>query len=169
MKKSKLSTNLLNKFILIGFLTVLFFSCAPFTKESYLKDFREFIQEVKVNHEHYTEKDWQDADKKFMRLSNEWYDDFKDELTLKEQLEVIGYNAQYKIYKTGSLGKQLINLFLDDTNVNKLKDEIKKYKELGYDDAIKDLTKQAKDLGKDAEKEIYEIFKELNIDPNRYK
>ncbi len=167
MKHTKLLSKLISKFVLIGFLLSLLNSCAPFTKESYLEDYKQFIEEVKKNHENYAKEDWREADEKFNQFSGEWYNDWKDEMTWKEKMIVSGYEVQYNLYKGSSIGKEIFKFF-NKKNVKDLKEKIKEYKEQNMDKGIKEIQKQAEEMGEEAVKEINEIFKELNIDPKKY-
>lgn len=70
---------------------------ALYSKEDYVRDYKHFVIEVKKNSNTYTEKDWDDADKKYVKYSVNLYARYKDDLD-KEDKYIIGrlsgvYNA----------------------------------------------------------------------------
>ena len=157
-----------NLFFLISLLFLLIFSCAPQTKESYLEDFKEFMNEVEQNHSSYTEKDWLSIDKKYEKFTNEWYKKFEDDFTWKEQLIIGKYQIQYNMYRVGDESKKMIHeLFGQD--IDDIKKQLKYYKEHQMDKDIKEVMKQAKSISKEAEKTVKEILEELDIDLDKLK
>ena len=147
---------------LILFALLLLASCAPQTKESYLQDYQVFMQDVKEHYDTYSQKDWEEKDEKFKKFSEEWYEEYKEDLTWKEQLRLGQYAIQYNVYKLGGKsGKSLEEFFGKD--LDKLKKQVQYYKEHQMDKDIEDLTKQAQELGKEAQKTLDEIFKELDV------
>ncbi len=89
----------MKKLTTLAFFTVFLFSCSPFTKEAYLERFEDFMDEVSVEYRQYDESQWVKADKKFERLTGQWYDRYKDELSSREKLTISGYKVRYKTYK----------------------------------------------------------------------
>lgn len=85
--------------IIIAIVIFLIKSAAPFSKEAYLEDYKEFIDEVSDENDTYSEDKWKDIDEKFDKFNEEWYEKFEDELSFTEKLTVAKYNAEYKIYK----------------------------------------------------------------------
>ncbi len=65
------------------------------TKDSYVKDFSDFVDKVKVEAADYTEKDWEKADQKFSRLSTETYAKFEEELSTEEKAQIVKLQAVY--------------------------------------------------------------------------
>jgi hypothetical protein len=90
---------------------------ALYSKDDYVRDFRNFVIEVKTNCNSYTQKDWAMADKKYMKFSDELYTRFRGELTEQDQF-MIGrlkgvYNAlrlkeeaKWMLYKTNDMINQ---------------------------------------------------------------
>ena len=167
-KKHYYANFLASKYHLIIFVLLLLAACASQTKESYLQDYQDFMQDVKEHYDTYSQKDWQAKDEKFKKFSEEWYEDYKEDLTWKEQLRLGKYALQYNLYKLGGQsGKSLEEFFGKD--FDKLKKQVQYYKEHQMDKDIEELTKQAKDLGKEAQKTLDEIFKELDMDSKNQK
>ncbi|MCF0205462.1 MAG: hypothetical protein HUK12_09330 [Muribaculaceae bacterium] len=74
-------------------------SCAPSSKEDYLNQFSQFIEEVKTNHESYSDSDWEKAEKKFEKFSGEWYEKFDNELSTSEKIKAATLCTQWLYYK----------------------------------------------------------------------
>ena len=58
------------------------------SKESYVKDFKKFIEKVEAAGSDYTEEDWKKADEKFETFTGDRYEKFSSELTIDEQVEI---------------------------------------------------------------------------------
>jgi transposase len=81
-------------------------SCdALYTKDDYIQAFSDFVSESEQNANNYTEKEWENADKKFDHYINTDYQRFKknlnplDELALAElrnEYVHVRLNAKYK-------------------------------------------------------------------------
>lgn len=91
--------NIKKVFIAVVLLTVVFASCAPMSKESYLDDFASFMNKVAEKSEGCSQKEWQKIEKKFELYSDKYYEKFKNELTAGDKIVVGGYHAQFKYYQ----------------------------------------------------------------------
>jgi hypothetical protein len=90
----------LKLFVPILLLVIISFSsCSPSSKESYLKRYEAFIEKVSEKGDNYTDEDWKDMDEDYKQLNEEWYNKFKDELSLTEKLTVKKYSVQYTFYR----------------------------------------------------------------------
>jgi len=99
-------------FILISIL-ILLNSCSP--KESYLKDFGEFINEVELANESYSEKDWKYVEADFNNFSVIKYMEYENQLTEAELKQVESFRKRYKMIKITNnplkeLGEEIIDL-----------------------------------------------------------
>lgn len=65
------------------------------TKDSYIEDFKEFVENVKDEMKDYTENDWKEIDEKFKDLSTIQYNKFEGELSDEEKAEVAKLQATY--------------------------------------------------------------------------
>lgn len=81
------------------FVIVSISSCSPFSKESYLKSYEAFIEKVSEKGDNYTDEDWKDIDEDYKKFNEEWYNKFKDELSLTEKLTISKYSVQYTFYR----------------------------------------------------------------------
>lgn len=149
------------KYLIFGILTLLY-SCSPMTKESYLKDYKDFISEVCSENSNYTEKDWKNADEKFQKYSKEWYNKFKDEILLKEQIVLAKYQVQYNLYKyKGNANEIISNVF---GNYNKLEKKVKYYAENDMSDDIDFLISQANEIGSTATEMLSKILIDIDVE-----
>lgn len=73
------------------------YSCEPpiNSKESYLKEYRAFIDEIKEDKDTYSEEEWKEKDKEFKKFSEELYGQYESELGWSEQLRVGKYAVVY--------------------------------------------------------------------------
>lgn len=93
---------------------ILMVSCQ--TKDSYLKDFNAFVEDVKAESAEYTEEDWQKVDDKFTKFSTELYTKFEEELSVEEKAEIVKLQAVYAGVKVKSGVKNAakkVDKFLD--------------------------------------------------------
>jgi len=144
-------------------LVFLFFSCSPQSKESYMKKYEGFMIDLNEKCETYRDKDWEKAEKKFQKFNSDWYDIFKDEFTMKEELIILKYKFQYNLLKIKANSK----IFFDSDvkeHYNELKEQIKFYSDNDMKDELKELLNQAKEIGDSATQSVEQIFKELDID-----
>lgn len=147
-------------FILILSLTA---SCAPQSKKSYFKKYKDFITEIKEKSEEYSDKDWIKANKKFDKFNTDWYNKFEDEFTWKEESILLKYKFQYNFKKSKVISKaQFESLIKND--IEQLKEQIKYYSENNMNDDIEFLLDQARDLSETATKTIEDILNEFDID-----
>lgn len=71
------------KYIGLLLLIGLFMSCT--SKEDYIKEYAEFINDVECNYKNYNEEQWSEADEQFSEFSEKDYFKFKDKLTEEER------------------------------------------------------------------------------------
>ena len=77
------------------FLTMAFSSCGP-TRESYLEDFTEFIEDVQLYSSSYTNEMWEQKDAEFKSFtSGERYEEVAQELTSEDKKEIGELTARY--------------------------------------------------------------------------
>jgi len=156
---------IISKSLLIVLLVFSLFSCRPFSKESYLKRYDEFMTEVSSKEASYTDKDWKKADEKYKKFNQDWYDRFKEELTLQEKLTTTKYNIQYSYFKSKAGALNFFDTYLKG-DLEKLKEQIKFYKENKMDADIESLLKRAKEIGDSSVLVIQGIISEVekNLD-----
>jgi len=153
MKKALISA-------LLVILVVGFTGCRPFSKESYLERYGEFMKEVSEKSAAYTEEDWKNADKKYKQFNEDWYKHFKEDLTWQEGLTVTGYSVKYNIYRNIPKMQDLYDTYLKG-DIQKLKEQIKYYKENKMDDDINALIKKAKEVSDSSATVIQNLVEEV--------
>ena len=77
-------------------LLVMFALSACQSKDSYVKEFSDFVDKVEMEAADYTDKDWKKADLKFSDLSTNLYAKFEEELSADEKAEIIKLQAGVK-------------------------------------------------------------------------
>lgn len=96
-------------FSLLMLSVVLLASCS--SKEGYIKEYREFVSEVKSGYMEYGDEQWEEADEKFREYSEEMYDDFFEELNEEEISELNILSSVYLGLKVSvEAGKKLDEL-----------------------------------------------------------
>jgi len=148
--------------ILLIFMLVLI-SCSPQNKETYLKDYEEFINKVGNENGKFNEKKWKETDAKYEKFSGEWKSKFEDEFTWKEKIVLTKFEFQYNLAKIRGSTSNFFNTYLKE-DFEKLKEQIKYYSENEMDEDIEFLIKQANEIGGDAEEAINNIIIELDLD-----
>ena len=83
------------------------------SKESYVKDFKKFIEKVEAAGSDYTEEDWKKADEKFEAFTGDRYEKFSSELTIDEQVEITKLKAAYATRRGLSTLKNGMDKLLD--------------------------------------------------------
>ena len=81
---------------------VLFFvtDCNLFySKETYLKDFAQFVLQTEQNYTNYTNQDWENSDLKYTKFTSELYQKVYSEFTSEDQCQIGKLKARYEIIK----------------------------------------------------------------------
>lgn len=113
-----------SKLFIGGFALALMISCSPTSKENYMERFVEFLDEVYREYKEYTPGDWAKMDDKFEKLTGEWYQEYEDEMSFKEEMKVQGYKLKYAYYRTLSDGKSTFNGIMESIDVEGMKKDI---------------------------------------------
>lgn len=151
---------LIKGILFVGILFLMYSCFAPASKEDYLKKFEEFIERVEKEHKQYTQADWKSADKRFEKLSGDWYRKFKGEYTLEDQIRIKGFIVAYKMYKGKTdTGNILDNLFKED--IDDFQKRLDDYLEKDAEKDIENLKKEAAEIGDAAIKLLDDFLKDL--------
>lgn len=76
------------------------------TKESYLDEFKIFVENVQKNAKDYTKTEWKETDKQFAKLKNN-YDKFSEQMTSDEKNEIVKLESTYAALKLKKFGANL--------------------------------------------------------------
>ncbi|MDX9770449.1 MAG: hypothetical protein RBT19_08800 [Tenuifilaceae bacterium] len=141
-------------------LLALFSSCSPQTKQQYLKQYKEFVDEVTDNARHYTEADWQQANERYSLFNNQYYSRFKDELTLEDKLQVTGYRMQFNAAKAGVEIDRFYQQYLKN-DLDNLRENLKHYVENQMEDDVARVLDEAKRISNELYRELKKLVDEL--------
>jgi hypothetical protein len=144
-----------------------FLSCGPQSKESYLKRYDSFIEEVGKNRSQYTAKDWEKKNEEFNQLSDEWYKKFKDDFTWREELKLTAHKVKYNYYIISKESSSFFKELFGNPDVEKIKSQIKFYVDNQMKEDIDLLVKEAKKVGKDVEEIVTQTLKNLGVNVNK--
>ena len=99
---------------------VMFTLSACQSKDSYVKDFRGFVDEVEMSAANFTEEDWEDSDKELEHYSTDLYKKYEEELSADEKAEIIklqgkyaGVRLKYGLKNTGKKMNKMLEGFKD--------------------------------------------------------
>lgn len=93
--------------ILIAFT---FVSCSFIdNKNSYINDYTDFIDDISLSGEDFTEKQWLEADSRYEIYSTDSYKKYKDELSSEERNRVNQLTGEYVALRALNLGKGIIS------------------------------------------------------------
>jgi len=136
-------------------LVIGFSSCknAVNSKESYLKEYKSFIEEVKLNKNKYTEEEWKKKDEEFSTFSEELYGKYQDELRFLEQARIAKYALQYG----STRGINALNNALEN---GEIEDAIKEITDIFDEDMQKDLDNVIENLQEIWDEDMKDDLKE---------
>ena len=94
-------------------LLVMFALSACQSKDSYVKEFSDFVDKVEMEAADYTDKDWKKADLKFSDLSTNLYAKFEEELNADEIIKLQATYAGLKMKAGVKDAAKKVDKFLD--------------------------------------------------------
>ena len=156
----------MRKIFLMLQLLLLLVACAPATKDAYLSDYKAFIERVGEERDGYSDAKWEAVKVEYNRYSDEWYKKFENELTVKERMQVAGYEAKFAYYTAAKKTSEAFDDMMESlrsSDMNGLRSQIEEYVKEDMDDDIEELYKEAKKIGGETLKEVEKIFDELDI------
>ena len=148
------------KFILLQFSFCLLISCSPWSKDAYMREYKSFIDDVSEKGQDYSDAEWQEADNKFKQFDTEWFDKFKDDMSLADKGTTSLYNLQYVYHRNKKGAKSVFNTYLKD-DYEEMKKKIKFYRDNQMDDDLKKLEDIAREAGDSAFSLFNQALKEL--------
>ena len=145
---------------------ILMAACAPMSKEAYLKKYDAFIVEVSENGKSYDAEAWEKAAIQYEKFSGEWYNKFKEEMTLVEKLKVTKNQTQFYYYRNLSQGMSTAKEILKSLNIGEIKQQIRYYIDNNMESDLQKFYNDAVKAGKEAEEVVTKILNELNVKIN---
>ncbi len=149
------------RIIIWSLLSLLVASCViPATKERYLANFERFVKNVENNASKFKNNDWQWAEKRYRLYAEKWYDKFREDFTLKEQIQVAAFKIRYQAAKEGTqFRKKIDEQILRD--IEKLKKDMGNYFDENFERDLEKITEGAREIGDSAVKVVDDLLKEL--------
>lgn len=133
-------------YLILFFLLV---SCSPMSKDSYLKQYDSFMEDVSSNYTNYNDQDWKDTDDKFKKFDEQWYKKFEEDLSFSEKATIYKYNLQYVLFRNSKGSTNFFNKYLKN-GYEDLKEKIQYYKDNQMNDDLNKLEKIAREAGDSA-------------------
>jgi len=134
----------------------------PAKKERYLANFERFVKNIEKNSEDFKPRDWRWADKRYKLYGTEWYEKFREEFTLKEQLQIAGLKIRYQAVKESSGVKRLIDEKLVK-DLERMGEDMERYFDKDLDRDLEKLSKGAREIGDSAIKVVEDLLKEIKM------
>ena len=101
--------------------------CAPRTKDGYMKQYAEFVEEVSKSYSLYTDEVWSDVEETFNKFKSEYYNKFKNELTTNDKIKLVSYEVKYAYYKSLDATKDSFDAVTDELEVEEKVKAVKDY------------------------------------------
>ena len=160
----------MKKSLYISILLFLTTSCSvPLNKESYLKKFDAFISEVSNNYKTYDDKAWTKQTEKYEKFSGEWYNKFKDDFTLKDEIAIKANQTKWYYYRNMNMATSTIRLFFESLNVKEMKKQVQYYIANNMQSDLQKFYNDAQKASKDAKEALIGILEELNVNIDELK
>jgi hypothetical protein len=138
-------------------------ACAPMTKESYLKKFDAFIAEISENYKTYDDKVWEKQTENYNKFSGEWYDKFKNEFTLKDEIAIKANQAKWYYYRNLNTATSTVKRLFESLDVKGMKEQVQYYIDNNMQSDLRKFYEDAQKSGKEAEEAITEILEEMDV------
>jgi len=75
---------------------IYFYRQKPYTKDTYLNRYSEFIQTTCENSEVYSDDDWIEIEQEHYQFHTVWYKEFEQDLTMKEKLRILKFRTKFQ-------------------------------------------------------------------------
>ncbi|MFW6309620.1 MAG: DUF6565 domain-containing protein [Prolixibacteraceae bacterium] len=129
-------------------------------KKTYISRFEKFVDRVEKEHEKYDKRDWEWADSQFEKFSETWYEEYRDELTLKEKLKVQMLIVHYESIRGRNKTEKRIREYLKE-DAEELKEKMDEYLKEDAGEDLRKLKEGMKEIGDSAVKVFEDIVKSL--------
>ena len=138
-------------------------ACAPTNKESYMKNFDDFISEISNSYKLYTDTDWSKQAEKYDKLSTEWYEKFKNELSVKDEIAIKANQAKWYYYRNLNTVTGAIKQLFESLDIKGMKEQVQYYIDNDMQSDLQKFYEDAQKAGKDAKNAVAEILEELGV------
>jgi hypothetical protein len=138
-------------------------ACSPMSKESYLEKYNAFLSEVSDNYKTYDDKAWAKQTEKYEKFSGEWYNKFKDEFTMKDQIAIKANQVKWYYYRNLNDATSTVKQLLDELDMKKIKKQVQYYIDNNMQSDLQKFYEDVQKAGMEAQEAVSEILKELNV------
>lgn len=104
----------MKKLLLIFAIALLFASCQQ-SKESYIKELKGYVEQIKEEGDDYTKEQWEKVNKEFAELLKKG-EELSDKLTDEDQIEIAKIQGEYMAVELKKGGKELMKSVKDALN-----------------------------------------------------
>lgn len=95
----------------VSFLVIVMLSACSmlYSKDDYVRDYRNFVIKVEKNYQKYSDAEWAAADFEYQKYSVEYYDKFRGELTQQDKYLIGRLNGIYNILRIKNEATNFLN------------------------------------------------------------
>lgn len=148
-------------FLFLSAASLFITSCViPASKERYMANFERFVKDVEKNAENFKHSDWRWANKRYKLYSDEWYNKFRDEFTIKEQLEITALKIRFQAVRESKGIRRIYDQKIKE-ELDRLGEDVDKYLDENLEKDLDKLGKGAREIGDSAVKVVEDLMKEL--------
>lgn len=151
----------LRKLLVFFMIVQLFSSCMILAnKDRYVSNFERFVKNVEKNADMFKPKDWRWADKRYHTYSVDWYQKFRAELTLQDQIRIASLKIRFQAVKDSRGFKRRIDEQISK-DLEKMGEDVGKYLDENLDRDLEKLSKGARAIGDSALKVVEDLLMEI--------
>lgn len=125
-------------------------------KTYFVTTYENFMEDLQKNHRDYSEKDWESKDLKMKEFVDNCYETHVEKLTAAEKINFWTKYVKYMILRHGPKAITEIEIEDKDSSVEIYNEILTTLKDGSFEEMLKEI------YGKDIEKNIDEVLKEIN-------
>lgn len=145
--------------VLLSFAMIfLIISCTPATKDDYMAEYAEFIESVEEKKNQDEVTDWETFDKKYDYYSEELYEKFKDDLTLKDVIKVNAYKLRFEAQRHKS---SFFDSLFSKEDINEVRSKLEDYIKNDMDKDVDKLVEEAQRVSEEFGQAVKDLAEEL--------
>lgn len=149
------------------FLSLILACSTPLTKEQYLQQYAEFIDNIKQHHNEFSDQQWAEQDQNFDKFSQKLKHKFAEKLTWREQLRVGSYELQYSIYRSKKALLGGVKDAIDEVgNIGK---QVQQYIDQDMREDLTTIIEEAGSVGQELQQLLEQSASEFNNQINKLK
>jgi hypothetical protein len=130
------------------------------SKERYLVNFSRFVSNVEINADKFRANDWRWANRRYKQYSEIWYRKFRDDLTVREKIEISALKIRYTTARKYKGKQSLIDERVRE-DLERLGQDVGKYLDENLERDLERISKGGREIGDSAVKVVEDLLKEL--------